>query len=149
MNPLHATRMRIKWVWQNPPVLASESQYAFLGIKSLWVLPIFSGFSSLKDTVEVPLPPDLVVTIMSPLSFLAWPTRHTILLADIHSAVRRQLWPQIVKPGVKAHIQHIKNKQTNPPHFLFQQMSTAVPGRNETCWITTAPLHLPGLLSDT
>lgn len=61
-------------------------------------MPIFSGLSSLKDTVEVPLPPDLVVTMMSPLSFLACPTRHTILLADIHSAVRRQLCPQIVRP---------------------------------------------------
>lgn len=44
------------------------------------------------------MPPDLVVTIISPLSFLACPTRHTILLADIHSAVRRQLCPQIVRP---------------------------------------------------
>lgn len=34
-------------------------------------IPIFSGFRSLKETVEVPLPPDLVVTIMSPLSFFA------------------------------------------------------------------------------
>lgn len=38
---------------------------------------------------------------MSPLSFLACPTRHTILLADIHSAVRRQLCPQIAKPEKK------------------------------------------------
>lgn len=71
----------------------------------MWIwtrnIPIFSGLSSLKETVEVPLPPDFVVTIMSPLSFLACPTRHTILLADIHSAVRRQLCPQIVKPGKK------------------------------------------------
>lgn len=46
----------------------------------------------------MPRPPDLVVTMISPLSSLAGPTRHTILLADIHSAVSRQLWPQIDRP---------------------------------------------------
>lgn len=78
-------------------------------------IPIFSGLSSLKETVEVPLPPDFVVTIMSPLSFLACPTRHTILLADIHSAVRRQLCPQIVKPGRKKK----KKKYTNANRSIF------------------------------
>lgn len=62
------------------------------------VLPILSGLNSLNDTVEVPSPPDLVVTMISPLSSLAGPTRHTILLADIHSAVSRQLWPQMDRP---------------------------------------------------
>lgn len=75
------------------------------------MLPIFSGLSSLNETVEVPLPPDLVVTIMSPLSFLACPTRHTILLADIHSAVRRQLCPQIVRPKSKS-MRVTKSKRT-------------------------------------
>lgn len=56
---------------------------------------------SLNETVEVPKPPDLVVTIISPLSSLAGPTRHTILLADIHSAVSRQLWPQIDRPEME------------------------------------------------
>lgn len=60
--------------------------------------PILSGLSSLKETVEVPSPPDLVVTLISPLSSLAGPTRQTILLADIHSAVNRQLWPQMDRP---------------------------------------------------
>lgn len=62
------------------------------------VLPMRSGLSNLNETVEVPRPPDLVVTMISPLSSLAGPTRHTILLADIHSAVNRQLWPQIDSP---------------------------------------------------
>lgn len=86
------------------PVLTSENKniFIFFRKKLLRVLPIFSGLSSLKETVEVPLPPDLVVTIMSPLSFLACPTRQTILLGDIHSAVRRQLCPQIVKPENKS-----------------------------------------------
>lgn len=48
----------------------------------------------------MPSPPDLVVTMISPLSSLAGPTRHTILLADIHSAVSRQLWPQMDRPEV-------------------------------------------------
>lgn len=64
------------------------------------VLPILSGRSNLKETVEVPRPPVLVVTMISPLSSLAGPTRHTILLADIHSAVSRQLWPQIDRPEI-------------------------------------------------
>lgn len=64
----------------------------------MWVSPIRSGLRSLKETVEVPRPPDLVVTMISPLSSLAGPTRQTILLADIHSAVSRQLWPQIERP---------------------------------------------------
>lgn len=67
----------------------------------LWALPILSGLSSLNETVEVPRPPDLVVTMISPLSSLAGPTRHTILLADIHSAVSRQLWPQIDRPNTE------------------------------------------------
>lgn len=67
-----------------------------------FVSPILSGLSSLNETVEVPRPPDLVVTMISPLSSLAGPTRHTILLADIHSAVSRQLWPQIDRPEREA-----------------------------------------------
>lgn len=59
---------------------------------------LVSGLSSLKGTVEVPLLPDLVVTIMSSLSILACPTWHTVLPADIHSDVKRLLCPQIVKP---------------------------------------------------
>lgn len=98
--------MKIGTFYTNLPVIHFKRQNVF-SFSSLekshkrWI-PIFSGLSSLKDTVEVPLPPDLVVTIMSPLSFLACPTRHTILLADIHSAVRRQLCPQIVKPENKS-----------------------------------------------
>lgn len=64
-------------------------------------LPILSGLSSLNETVEVPRPPDFVVTMISPLSSLAGPTRHTILLADIHSAVSRQLWPHIDRPEME------------------------------------------------
>lgn len=64
----------------------------------MWASPILSGLRSLNETVEVPRPPDLVVTMISPLSSLAGPTRQTILLADIHSAVSRQLWPQIERP---------------------------------------------------
>lgn len=66
-----------------------------------WVLPILSGLSSLNETVEVPRPPDFVVTMISPLSSLAGPTRHTILLADIHSAVSMQLWPQMDRPEME------------------------------------------------
>lgn len=96
--------MRVGKFYTNLPVLDFERQnpFSFSSLKiRRKMIPIFSGLRSLKDTVEVPLPPDLVVTIMSPLSFLACPTRHTILLADIHSAVRRQLCPQIVKPENK------------------------------------------------
>lgn len=103
-------------------------------------VPIFSGFSSLKDTVEVPLPPDFVVTIMSPLSFLACPTRHTILLADIHSAVSRQLCPHIVKPrGEK------KNKLQKINLLWIKLSSEILQGKNvyASCILDTHPSIVP------
>lgn len=78
------------------------TECAYVSLRALWmsVSPILSGLSSLKETVDVPRPPLLVVTMISPLSSLAGPTRHTILLAAIHSAVSKQLWPQIDRPVV-------------------------------------------------
>lgn len=78
------------------------TECVYVSLRALWVCvsPILSVLSSLKETVDVPLPPLLVVTMISPLSSFAGPTRHTILLADIHSAVSKQLWPQIDRPMV-------------------------------------------------
>lgn len=93
-----------------PSVQASKKQMKLCWRLGSRVSPILSGLSSLNETVEVPRPPDLVVTMISPLSSLAGPTRHTILLADIHSAVSMQLWPQIDRPETEGRDR--TNKQT-------------------------------------
>lgn len=69
----------------------------------MYFQPILSALRTLKETVDVPGPPLLVVTMISPLPSLAGPTRHTILLADLHSAVSRQLCPQIDRPDEVLH----------------------------------------------
>lgn len=51
----------------------------------------------LKPTVQLPVPPDFVVMIMSPLPFPR-PVLAMILLLDFHSADKRQSTPQIFKP---------------------------------------------------
>lgn len=50
--------------------------------------------------VEVPIPPDTVVTIISPLPF-AGPVRAIILFGDFHSADSKQSNPHIDNPDVK------------------------------------------------
>ena len=52
-----------------------------------------------KTTVQLPTPPDLVTTMISPLP-LAWPVRATICLGDFHSAVIRQSLPHIRRPAI-------------------------------------------------
>lgn len=58
--------------------------------------PIVSWYPR-NCTVDVPLPPDIVVTIMSPRPFPG-PDLAIILLGDFHSAERRQSQPHIDKP---------------------------------------------------
>ena len=53
----------------------------------------------LKPTVQLPTPPDLVVTMISPFPFPG-PVRAIILLLDFHSADNIQSTPQIFKPGI-------------------------------------------------
>lgn len=100
-NPLKKIRKRLSpsEKFANRYVRSSSLMYKTISrAPRMWASPILSGLRSLNETVEVPRPPDLVVTMISPLSSLAGPTRQTILLADIHSAVSRQLWPQIERP---------------------------------------------------
>lgn len=69
----------------------------------------------------MPRPPLLVVTMISPLSSLAGPTRHTILLADIHSAVSRQLCPQIDRPDeVQHNVRKVLLLMLHNPFLIIQ-----------------------------
>lgn len=106
-----------------------------------WVLPILSGRSSLNETVEVPRPPDLVVTMISPLSSLAGPTRHTILLADIHSAVSRQLWPQIDRPEMEERRKRWKGWEIQT-HSDSTNKWTAAPTHIQTIYNKRSSLRL-------
>lgn len=66
----------------------------------------------LNCTVDVPSPPERVVTIMSPRP-LQGPDLATILFLLFHSADRRQSQPQILRPGDK------RNKSLRPLNFII------------------------------
>lgn len=53
--------------------------------------------SPLNWTVDVPTPPEAVVTVISPRPFPG-PDRAIILFGDFHSADNKQSHPQMVKP---------------------------------------------------
>lgn len=54
----------------------------------------------LNPTVQLPVPPDFVLTMISPLPFPD-PVRAIILLLDFHSADSKQSTPHIFKPESK------------------------------------------------